>query len=71
VQGPYSAVHGPVTALQAARAAVRLRLAIVQSALKAAQSSLFALLVACCCTCGTGTEFRSFHLTECDSILRC
>jgi hypothetical protein len=33
VQGPYSAVHGPATALQAARAAVRLRVAIAQAAL--------------------------------------
>src|ERR1700674_5886776 len=32
-QGSYSAVHGPVTALQAARSAARLRVAIVQGAL--------------------------------------
>ena len=34
MQGPYSVLHGPVTALRAARAAVHLRLAIVQAALK-------------------------------------
>jgi hypothetical protein len=32
MQGPYSAVHGPATALQAARAAVRVKVAIVQAA---------------------------------------
>jgi hypothetical protein len=32
IQGPYSAVNGPVTALQSARAALRLRTAIVQAA---------------------------------------
>lgn len=31
MEGPYSAVHGPVTALQAARLASRLKAAIVQS----------------------------------------
>lgn len=35
VQGPYSVVHGPAPALQAARAAVRLRVAIAQAALGA------------------------------------
>ncbi len=33
VQGPYSAVNGPVTALQSAQAAARLRVGIVQAAL--------------------------------------
>lgn len=32
MQGPYSAVNGPVTALQASRAALRLRTAIMQAA---------------------------------------
>src|ERR1035438_7960402 len=32
MQGPYSVVHGPVTALQAARAAAHLRTAIAQGA---------------------------------------
>lgn len=31
--GPYSAVHGPATALRAARSAVRLRLGVVSAAL--------------------------------------
>jgi len=33
MQGPYSVVHGPATALQAARAAARLQIIIVQGAL--------------------------------------
>jgi len=33
VQGPYSATHGPVTAMQAARAGVRVRITIAQNAL--------------------------------------
>lgn len=32
MDGPYSAVNGPVTALQSARVAARLRVAIVQAA---------------------------------------
>ena len=32
MDGPYSAVNGPVTALQSAQAAARLRVAIVQAA---------------------------------------
>lgn len=35
LQGPYSAVHGPVTAFQSARAAVGVRTAMVQAGLKA------------------------------------
>jgi hypothetical protein len=34
VQGPYSVVNGPVTALQASRAAVHLRIAIMQAAFR-------------------------------------
>jgi hypothetical protein len=32
-QGPYSVIHGPVTALLAARAALRVRISIVQAAM--------------------------------------
>lgn len=35
LQGPYSAVHGPVTAFQSARAAAGVRTAIVRAGLKA------------------------------------
>jgi len=33
MQGPYSVVHGPASALQAARSAARLRIVIMQGAL--------------------------------------
>src|SRR5580698_5366369 len=45
VQGPYSVVHGPASALQAARAAVRLRIAIVQSALGSLANAVFSAVV--------------------------
>jgi len=35
LQGPYSAVNGPVTAFQSARAAAGVRIAMVQAGLKA------------------------------------
>jgi hypothetical protein len=40
MQGPYSVVHGPVTALLSARAADGLRMTIVQAGLKPVRSSL-------------------------------
>lgn len=40
LQGPYSAVHGPATALLSIRAAARLRLMIVRSGLAAVRDSL-------------------------------
>ena len=45
MQGPYSVVHGPVTALQAARAAARLRIIIVQGALNSLGNFLISPLV--------------------------
>jgi hypothetical protein len=40
VQGPYSAVHGPVTTLQSIRLAARLRLSILAAALSILSTSL-------------------------------
>lgn len=45
IHGPYSAVNGPVTALQSARAAARLRVAIVQAAFSLIKSALTPSLV--------------------------
>ncbi len=45
VQGPYSVVHGPVTALLSVRAAVGLRMAIVHAASNPPQSGLTSPLV--------------------------
>jgi hypothetical protein len=71
VQGPYPAVNGPVTALQAARAAARLRLAIVQSALSSL-GNVPVLSLALLFRLGSRTpEDKPFRLSECDSVLRC
>ena len=40
LQGPYPAVHGPVTALLSIRAAARVRLSIVRACLNAIRDSL-------------------------------
>lgn len=74
-QGPYAAVHGPVTALLSIRAAARLRLIIVGAGLDAIRD----LLGKACITLvslfwamlGTG-EFIGDHLPDCaGTILRC
>lgn len=71
MQGPYSAVNGPVTALQAARAAARLRLSIVQSALKSLRDSLLLQLAALFPVAALVLECRPINLVECDGVLRC
>lgn len=71
MQGPYSAVHGPVTALQAARAAARLRVSIVQSALKLSQNSPLQSLVLMAWMGSIAAKFRPVALAECDNVLRC
>ncbi|HVM92456.1 MAG TPA: hypothetical protein VMT67_06565 [Terriglobales bacterium] len=70
MQGPYSVVNGPVTALQAARTAARVRYAI-QSALKFLQSSLYLSLVVLCSLGDSGTGCEPLKLVSCGSILRC
>ncbi len=45
MQGPYSVVHGPVTALLSVRAAVGLRMAIVHAASNSLQSTLASPLI--------------------------
>jgi hypothetical protein len=71
MQGPYPAVHGPVTALQAARAATRLRWAIVQAAMKTFQNSIPPPFVKLFCTKRGAAEFGPVGLAEGVTILRC
>lgn len=71
VQGPYSVVHGPVSALQAARAAVRLRIAIVQSALSSLANAVFSPVVIVSWMSLSNPKFQSIGLSEYSSILRC
>jgi hypothetical protein len=71
MQGPYSAVHGPATALQAARAAARLRTAIVQGASNCLQHSLISQLVVFPWMSLSAAEFRFSDLPEYTIVLRC
>lgn len=71
MQGPYSVVHGPATALQAARAAARLRIIIVQGALNSQGNILISPLVLLSWMLLSQAEFRSVSLLEYNTILRC
>ncbi len=71
MQGPYSAVHGPVSALQAARAAARLRVAIVQGALRSLGNSLVSPLVVLGWMPLREAYLHSGALSGCATILRC
>lgn len=70
-QGPYSAVHGPASALEASRAAARLRITIAQSALKSLRNFPFPSVVALFWIIAAVAECKPIGLAECDSILRC
>ncbi len=71
VQGSYSMVHGPVTALLAARAAVRLRMAIVQGALKSLGTRLISPQVVLSWISLPTAEFQLLSVPRYNSILRC
>ena len=71
VQGPYSVMHGPATAFQAARAAARLKTAIVQGALKALGNLPIPLVIALSWMSLSNAEFQSTSLPEYNTILRC
>ena len=71
MQGSYSMVHGPVTALLAARAAVRLRMAIVQGALKSLGTRLISPQVVLSWISVPNAEFQLLSLPRYESVLRC
>ena len=71
MQGPYSAVHGPVTALQSARSAARLRVSIVRSALHVLRDSSISLLVVWSWRTLSHSEIRPFASRDSSSVLRC
>jgi hypothetical protein len=71
MQGPYSVVHGPATALQAARAAARLRTVIVQGAFNSLGNCLISPLVVLSWMSLSAPEFQSIGLPEYNTILRC
>ncbi len=70
-QGSYSAVHGPVTALQAARLAARLRVAIVQGALNCLGNCPIPPLVVLFWMSLSNTGFQSISPPGSNTILRC
>ena len=71
MQGPYSVLHGPVTALRAARAGVHLRLAIMQAALSSLGGHLIAALLVLAQMSLSKAEFQSVSLPECCTVFRC
>ena len=70
-QGPYPVVHGPVTALLAARAAARLGNAIVQAALRSRGRCLISPLVVLSWMPLSETDFCSVTMPASNTILRC
>src|SRR5580658_8304538 len=71
MQGPYSVVHGPVTALLAARAATHLRTAIVQGARGCFRNCLIFPVVALSGVSLLEVAFQASALPGCKTILRC
>jgi hypothetical protein len=71
MQGPYSVVHGPATVLQAARAAARLRIVVMQGALNSLGNFLISPLVILSWMLLSQAEFRSVSLPEYNTSLRC
>jgi hypothetical protein len=71
VQGPYSAVHGPVTTLQSIRVAARLRLSILAAALSTLSPSLKFALVLLRASDLSDPQFSSASLIPLTTILRC
>lgn len=71
IKGSYSSVHGPVTALLALRAAARLRIAIVQSALNSLGNRLISTQVVLSRISLPNAEFQLLSLPQYNTILRC
>ena len=71
VQGPYSVIHGPATVFQAARAAARLRIAIVQGVLSSIANRLMSPLATLSWMSPLNPELQSVGLPEYNTILRC
>ena len=71
VQGPYSVMHGPATAFQAARASARLRTAIAQSALNSIGNPAISPLIVLSWMSLPDVDFPSAGLPELNDVLRC
>jgi hypothetical protein len=71
IQGPYSAVNGPVTALQSAQGAARLRVAIIQAAFSLISNFQVPLLVWVWSAIVLSIEPEAPSCVECITTLRC
>jgi hypothetical protein len=71
MQGPYSAVNGPVTALQSAQAAVRVRVGIVQAALSLIGNFQIPSQTWVRSATVVGIEAQAPSFVDCSAILRC
>ena len=71
MHGPYSVLHGPVTALQAARAAARLRAAIVKAALSILADQQISLFLPLASGMLSLEKFCAARRAQCSTILRC
>lgn len=71
MQGPYSAVNGPVTALQSAQAAARLRVAIILSASNLLGNFPIPRLAWVSLTRALHIQFQLPDYADCNAILRC
>lgn len=71
VQGPYSAVNGPVTALQSARSAARVRVAIVLAAFALIGSFQIPSLAWVNSSTIVCFEPQAHTCNNCGTILRC
>jgi hypothetical protein len=71
VQGPYAAVHGPVTTLQSIRIAARLRLSILAAALRVISRSLKFAPVQLRVRNASDSQLPSNSLVTFTTILRC
>jgi len=71
IQGPYSAVNGPVTALQSARSAARVRVGIVLAAFRLVGNFQIPPLAWVNSSTIGSIEPQAHSCTDCATILRC
>ncbi len=71
MQGPYPAVHGPVTALRAVRLASRLKVAIVEAGLKLSRNCRLSAVALFSRIAGTDTGISFSICPVSHTILRC
>lgn len=69
--GPYSVVHGPVSALRPAQAALRLQLAIIQAALGSLATRWIPWLAWVSLLVVLYSESRVVVSPDCNTIFRC